>query len=70
MIPLTVTRENMTVDLMIWDAMKRSDAAIVEATFAANPGLAEHGPVLPVGTVIYVPDLPTSTVKPTVRLWD
>ena len=43
----------------------------VEAVLEANRGLAEHGPMLPAGLLISLPDLPTNTVSQTlVRLWD
>jgi phage tail protein X len=43
----------------------------VEAVFEANPGLCEHGPLLPAGLVIALPDLPADTGKTSpLRLWD
>ena len=42
----------------------------VEAVLEANPGLAQLGPVYVATTKIVLPDLPTSPVKKTVRLWD
>lgn len=41
----------------------------VEAVYAANPGLAAYGPVLPAGVLI---DLPAAqAAQPTtIRLWD
>jgi phage tail protein X len=42
----------------------------VELVLAANPGLAELGPVLPVDTVIEFPDLPKpATELQPIRLW-
>ncbi len=47
------------------------EAGAVEAVLAANPGLADLGPVLPAGMVIDLPDLPRPLETiPTVRLWD
>jgi len=42
----------------------------VELAYAANPGLAGHGPVLPHGCEVVLPDLPASSSAETVNLWD
>ena len=44
-------------------------SAALAVVLAANPGLAAHGPVLPAGVTIVMPDLvpPDSGV---LRLWD
>lgn len=41
----------------------------VEAVYDANPGLAAHGPVLPAGLVITLPDAAPAPPA-TIRLWD
>ena len=42
----------------------------VEAVLAANPGLAERGPVLPAGILIELPELNRMPVNDaTIRLW-
>lgn len=46
------------------------ESGYVEAVLAANPGLAAKGPILPMGTVVVLPDIETSTEVPMVRLWD
>jgi len=58
-----------TLDLLCWRALGRTD--IVEATFALNPGLADHGPVLPAGLLVELaaPTSATNT-RSTVSLWD
>ncbi|MGO4287506.1 tail protein X, partial [Bosea sp. TAB14] len=38
-----VTRENMTLDLVVWEAFGRQDPGVVEQAFALNPGLAALG---------------------------
>ncbi|MFR0654931.1 tail protein X [Pantoea sp. SIMBA_079] len=43
---------------------------VVELVFAANPGLAESGPVLPHGCDITLPELPEAATAETVNLWD
>ncbi len=46
-------------------------AGAVEAVLAANPHLADVGPVLEAGTLIQLPALAESaTTVHTVRLWD
>jgi len=42
----------------------------VELVYAANPGLAESGPVLPHGCEVTLPDLTDSSAGETVNLWD
>lgn len=41
----------------------------VEAVLDANPGLARHGPVLPEGLDITLPDLGPAAEAPRVTLW-
>ncbi|HFF7067360.1 TPA: tail protein X, partial [Klebsiella pneumoniae] len=36
----------------------------------ANPGLAEHGPFLPHGLQVDLPDIATTSTVQTVQLWD
>ncbi|SCM80001.1 P2-like prophage tail protein X [uncultured Pleomorphomonas sp.] len=41
-----------------------------EAVLAANPGLAEAGPILPAGMVVIIPAVTsTNTPVPTISLW-
>jgi phage tail protein X len=42
----------------------------VEQLLAANPGLADYGPILPAGVVIALPAIDTVTKAPGVKLWD
>ncbi|MCC3798273.1 tail protein X [Vibrio parahaemolyticus] len=43
---------------------------VVEAVLEANPGLAKHGPVLPAGLIITLPDLGPAEKKNRISLWD
>ncbi|MDR6233526.1 tail protein X [Pseudomonas oryzihabitans] len=48
---------------------------VTEAALDYNPGLAEFGPVLPIGTPVTLPDVPTTAtagtaVQQPVNLWD
>lgn len=45
-------------------------ARSAEAVLAANPRLADFGPVLPAGLVVVLPDLPAAKPQAVVRLWD
>lgn len=65
------SRQGDTVDLVCWRHYGRTSGA-AEAVFAANPGLAALGAVLPFGTAVTLPDLDLEdkdTAK-TVSLWD
>lgn len=43
---------------------------VVELVYAANPGLAERGPILPHGYPVELPELPASSTGETLNLWD
>ncbi len=46
-------------------------AGIVERVLDLNPGLAAKGPVLPIGTLVQLPDLPQQIKQAaTIKLWD
>lgn len=57
-----------TLDLLCWRTLARTD--IVEATLALNPGLADHGPVLPTGLLVELAEPATAHTRATVNLWD
>ncbi|BCS94628.1 hypothetical protein DSLASN_02600 [Desulfoluna limicola] len=42
----------------------------VEAVLEANPGLADHGPVLSAGVLITLPKIQGPVAQEPVRLWD
>lgn len=58
-----------TVDLLCWRYYGRT-AGVTEAVLEANPGLAEHGPVLPNGLEVELPDQPTQPAATRLQLWD
>lgn len=59
-----------TIDYVCWKFYGQQSGA-VEAVYEANPGLADLGEVLPVDTVLSLPDLPKPTVEAQpIRLWD
>ncbi|KVC43643.1 phage tail protein [Burkholderia pseudomultivorans] len=59
-----------TLDALCW-RYYASTAGTVEAVLEANPGLAELGVVLPMGTVVDMPELNTiEQTKPLLQLFD
>ena len=59
-----------TVDLLCWRHYGRT-AGVTEAVLQANPGLADHGPFLPQGTLVSLPDAqPAALQRNRVNLWD
>ena len=38
--------------------------------YAANPGLAQRGPVLPMGLIIELPEISMQNVQKSIRLWN
>jgi phage tail protein X len=58
-----------TVDLMCHRFYGRT-AGVVEAVYESNPFLANHGPVLPHGTAVKLPDMPPPPQQKTIQLWD
>ena len=55
---ITVTGDNLTLDLLLVRAYGLSGQTLVGEALLLNKGLAALGPVLPVGTVITLPDKP------------
>ena len=47
-----------------------STAEVVEATLAANPGLAKLGPILSAGLLVQLPEKQKTPTRRTVNLWD
>ena len=65
------TRDGDVVDAICYQLFGRRDG-YAELVLEKNPGLADHGPILPDGLIIELPDPPpTATpIKSTIRLWD
>lgn len=58
---------------MICDRHYGYTAGVTELVYQANPSLADLGPILPLGTLITLPDLqtqPAETTQQLVNLWD
>ena len=64
------TGQNEMVDAICRRAYG-DESGYVEAVLAANPGLASLAPVLPIGTMMTLPELTKAAdVVPVVSLWD
>ena len=68
---VTVEGDVLTVSLIVWRRFKRPMPGLVEAVLDANPGLADLGPILPLGTVFEmpVPVARENQVLDPIRLW-
>jgi P2-like prophage tail protein X len=70
---ITVKGDFISVDLLAWRKFKDHRNGFVERVLDTNPGLADLGPILPVGTKVVIPlDAPElkPAERPVVRLWD
>lgn len=64
------TQQNDSVDALCWRHYGRT-AGVTEAVLAANPGLADHGPLLPQGLVVNMPEAQASAPQwQMVNLWN
>lgn len=45
-------------------------AGVTEQVLDANPGLAALGPILPIGTVVNLPDVAEKQNDSVIKLWD
>ena len=65
-----ITRQSDMVD-MICRRAYGDESGYVEVVLDRNPGIAELGPILPIGTRIELPDLPRAAQEQKiVSLWD
>lgn len=58
-----------TVDRLCFRHYGYTDA-VTEAVLEANPGLAEQGPIIAMGTRVKLPAVPAQQARQTVQLWD
>ena len=68
---VTVEGDELTVSVIVWRRFKRPMPGLVEAIYDLNPGLADLGPILPVGTSFNMPiPIPREQqVLDPIRLW-
>ncbi len=63
------TQQNDTIDSICWRYYGRT-AGVTELVLQANPTLAELGPIIPMGTLITLPDAPPAAPKKeSINLW-
>ena len=69
--PVTIEGDGLTVSLIVWRRFRRAMPGLVDQIYAMNVGLAELGPVLPVGTQFNMPiPIPREQqVLEPIRLW-
>jgi phage tail protein X len=72
---VTVEGDDLTISLIVWRRFHRAMPGLVERIYAMNPGLAAHGPTLPLGTSFLLPvpapdpaPDPVQVLAP-IRLW-
>lgn len=53
-------REGMTLDLLLFQAYGASGQALLEQALTLNPGLADLGPMIPLGATVTIPDKPAA----------
>lgn len=68
---VTVEGDGLTVSVIVWRRFKRTMPGLVEAIYDQNPGLADLGRILPVGTSFDMPiPIPREQqVLDPIRLW-
>ena len=65
------SRAGDVVDAIAWRYYGACDSDILRRVLEANPGLADHGPVLPAGVLMTLPDIETpASEQKAVSLWD
>ena len=63
-------QQHDTLDAICYRAYGTTQG-VTEQVLAANPGLADLGPLLPHGTPVILPPIPQATQRaPTANLWD
>jgi phage tail protein X len=70
---VTVGAEGLTLSLIVWRRFYRPKPGLIERVYALNPGLAELGIILPVGTVFLLPVDPEENRtqrQDVISLWD
>lgn len=57
---ITVKGEGITLDLLLWRAYGVRGRILVEDALALNTDLAALGAIIPLGTLVHLPDLPAA----------
>ena len=62
------TKQGDVLDAVVFKYYDGQTGAL-EQVLEANRGLVKHGPILPAGLAVVLPDLPKSNQKESVTLW-
>lgn len=65
-----MTSDGDTADSIAWRYYGTQSGRVVEQLLAANPGLADRGPILPAGILVSLPEIELESEAEVVRLWD
>ncbi|MEM7270748.1 MAG: tail protein X [Pseudomonadota bacterium] len=63
------TIDGDVADAICWRLFGQT-RGLTEALFEANPGLADHGPVLPAGLLLRLPEAQQTALPQRLKLWD
>lgn len=58
------------LDWIVWRHYDGRQAGVIERVLEANRGVADHGPVLPEGLLIALPDIPPPEPQTRINIWD
>lgn len=64
-----IANQHDSVDAICWRVYGRT-LGVVEAVLAANPNLAQLGPILPIGTKVVLPINVPPPIIATINLWN
>ncbi|WP_309628723.1 tail protein X [Brevundimonas sp.] len=70
---IVVSADQLTLADLIWRQYRRPIPGLVEQVLDLNPGLAQLGPFLPVGTRVVLPILQAAAQpaeRAVIQLWD
>lgn len=65
-----ITKDGDTADYIAFKFYGTLGGQAMEQLLAANPGLADRGPLLPGGLTVNLPNIDTTTKVKGVSLWD
>ena len=65
-----LSKEGESLDEIVWRHYSAEIRGAVETVLEANPGLAIKGPILPLGTKVFLPVIEAPKEVESVRLWD
>lgn len=64
------SKEGESLDEIVWRHYSAEIRGAVETVIEANPGVAALGPVLPLGTKVFLPAIEAPKEAESLRLWD